>query len=399
MTTTQTLRNTLGVLMGLVLVASGFTTDANTLRQPVADDIVARITHSNELAVITGRDISSLQTSLDTEPTNIGIAARLAEGYLLAGQRIGQSRFYGYARSALRPWLDGERIPIDLLWSRATIRQHHHDFEGALEDVDRLLAARPRQPQAWLTRASILENLGRPQGAAQSCLSLIRLNRSPSGQVCLASAMSLMGRHVEAYRLVSRVSLERMVPNEAVWAALTLAEITERKGAINEAKQVFHRAMSLTEFPGAVHRQYAEFLLRQRAFDDVVVLTDERPNGLRLQRLLAQTSLGTATPIDVSRVRQDLVHAGSRGSVRHLFDDARFALWIDKDPMQALKHAQANWRVQRTPADAQLLLECALARGKPSAAKPVLAWLEATGYSSPRLAELRARVTTELGER
>jgi len=48
----------------------------------------------------------------------------------------------------------------------------------------------------------------------------------------------------------------------------------------------------------------------------------------------------------------------------------------------------ANWRVQREPADARLVLEAALACGDKPAAKQVLDWLKANKLEDRRLQTL-----------
>jgi hypothetical protein len=69
-------------------------------------------------------------------------------------------------------------------------------------------------------------------------------------------------------------------------------------------------------------------------------------------------------------------------------EEARFTLALLRDPQQALQHAQANWKVQREPADARILLESALAAGNREAAQPVLDWLSANHVEDLRLQRL-----------
>jgi hypothetical protein len=59
----------------------------------------------------------------------------------------------------------------------------------------------------------------------------------------------------------------------------------------------------------------------------------------------------------------------------HVREEARFTLALLNDAGRALPLAEANWSVQREPADARILLECALADKNRAAAQPVLDWL------------------------
>ena len=79
-----------------------------------------------------------------------------------------------------------------------------------------------------------------------------------------------------------------------------------------------------------------------------------------------------------------------RGDSVHQREEARFALAVARDPARALRLAEQNWRVQKEPADARVLLEAAAAARAPAAAAPVLAWLADTGCEWPRLRALAA---------
>ena len=57
-------------------------------------------------------------------------------------------------------------------------------------------------------------------------------------------------------------------------------------------------------------------------------------------------------------------------------------------PAGALTTAQANWQVQREPADARILMEAALAARRPRAAQPALDWFHANLVEDVTLAGL-----------
>lgn len=72
-------------------------------------------------------------------------------------------------------------------------------------------------------------------------------------------------------------------------------------------------------------------------------------------------------------------------------------LGLQHRPMQALTLAQANWTVQREPADARILLETAIAAGRPAAAAPACAWLHDNGVQDVRLTALANRIAVATG--
>ena len=78
----------------------------------------------------------------------------------------------------------------------------------------------------------------------------------------------------------------------------------------------------------------------------------------------------------------------------HLQEEARFRFQVYHDEKSALFLAQENWKVQKEPRDARILLDAALAANSPAAAAPVVHWLRASGIEDARLRDL----ARQLGE-
>ncbi len=77
-----------------------------------------------------------------------------------------------------------------------------------------------------------------------------------------------------------------------------------------------------------------------------------------------------------------------RGESVHQQEEARFALYVEKNPKKALALARENWKVQREPRDARIYLEAALAANNAAAAEPVLKWLANSGIEDAYLINL-----------
>ena len=69
-------------------------------------------------------------------------------------------------------------------------------------------------------------------------------------------------------------------------------------------------------------------------------------------------------------------------------EEARFRLRLRGDAKGALALALANYRVQREPRDARILLEAAIAAGDAAAAGPVRDWLQSSGFEDALLRRL-----------
>jgi len=76
----------------------------------------------------------------------------------------------------------------------------------------------------------------------------------------------------------------------------------------------------------------------------------------------------------------------------HAREAAYFALYLLQKPDVALASALANWNVQHEAIDARLVLETALAAGRPEAALSVMEWLDANHVEHAALRELAAKV-------
>ncbi len=115
------------------------------------------------------RALRAQQRTLAEDPNNLELAIAFARAAITLGRAEADPRYFGYAESGLRPWLDQTAPPPAALLLRATLRQQRHDFAGAVRDLDALIAADAGNAQAHLTRALVLMVQGRPGDALRDC--------------------------------------------------------------------------------------------------------------------------------------------------------------------------------------------------------------------------------------
>ena len=131
-----------------------------------------------------------------------------------------------------------------------------------------------------------------------------------------------------------------------------------------------------------------------RSSAEVLALIPEmpRPDGLLLRRALAEQATGASQQATSIAALEDRFAASRRrGDKAHQRAEARFRLRLAGQPNRALALALDTWRVQREPWDARLVLETALAAGRPEAAREVLDWLAARRLEDVRLHALATR--------
>lgn len=342
------------------------------------------------------REIEILRADLRRNPLNLESAVQLATRYIEQGRSEGDPRFLGQAQAVLTPWLNEPMPPPAALLLRATIRQNAHEFDQALADLDQVLVIQPTNAQAWLTKASILQVQARYDEARRACQRLARLATAHVLLGCLSDIAALTGQSGQSQELLRQVlSNSAISGRERVWLATILAETAARTGAIREAAQYFAEAFKVGIKDQYLLGAYGDFLLDQGRYPDVLSLLryETRADGLLLRLALAEQALNLST-FQNHRAELAARFAASRerGTTVHVREEARFTLALLHDAGQALPLAQANWNVQREPADARILLECALADKNRAAAQPVLDWLNRNHVEDFRLRQLANQI-------
>ena len=342
------------------------------------------------------RELAALRTDLQRHPRNLESAVKLAARYIEQGRSEGDPRFLGQAQAVLAPWWDDPAAPPAILILRATIKQNAHEFGPALLDLDRALTAQPTNIQAWLTKASILQVQARYPEARRACQLLTRLAARHIALACLTDIEGLTGHVTQNRRLLRTILDQSNVPDrERIWIFTILGELAARVGDTQEAERSYREAIAVGIKDQYLLGAYADFLLDQDRYQEVVrVLTPEtKTDGLLLRLALAEQALHLPASKDhLAELAARFTASRDRGTRVHLREEARFTLALQHDPNTALALAQANWTVQKEPWDARLLLESALAAGNPRAARPVIEWLTSNQIPDLRLRALAQQV-------
>jgi predicted Zn-dependent protease len=327
------------------------------------------------------RDLRSLHSQLTHEPEDLALALRLAQGYLELGRVTGDPRYAGYAQAALAPWWRLEQAPQAVMVLRATLRQRLHQFDAALADLATVLKTHPRNVQARLTRATVLQVQAVYEGAREECRALQNLTQELVWAACLTSVNGATGQLRESYRQLraARDRYPNAQPGLQSWVLTSLAEMAARAGMVREAEAHFGAALALDAADNYLLAAYADFLLDfDRSQEVVALLRDKtRADPLLLRYALAlQAQNSKELPAQVEQLRDRFEASRLRGDRVHLREEARFTLHLLNAPQAALTLAQENWQVQKEPADVRILLEAALAADDAGAVDAVKEWLK-----------------------
>jgi Tfp pilus assembly protein PilF len=328
---------------------------------------------------------SRMRTRLKQDPENVDLASRLAQMYVSASRIDGDPRYLGYAQAALKPWWDTPRLPNAVLLQKAIILQSVHRFDESLADLESVLAAEPRNGQAWLTRASVLAVVGRHAEARNACNSLRGLAYDIVLRACLANVGALDG-HVQASYADLSAALAQYPNADAgvrTWVGTLLAEMAMRLGRAAEAEAHFRNAMAIDKPDGYLLGAYADFLLDRKRYAEAAALVKSRTrnDALLLRHALAlKMQQAPEADGDIEALRQRFAAAAMRGDSVHQREQARYELHLLGQPQQALRTALSNWDVQKEPADLRILLESAIATGDSKAMALAVAWIDQTHF-------------------
>ena len=363
-------------------------------RIPTSDDIVLERLPANDPAM---REARTLTAALALTPNDLALAVRVARMNLARGQSTGDPRYLGRAEAVLSPWIGAADPPPEVRLLRGILRQSLHDFDGALADLDHVIANRPSglTGQALLTRAVVHQVRAEYGLARDDCGAAAPLVPRIAAVTCVAGVASLSGHARTAIAALSRAGAEpSATPASRVWALTVMGEAAARLGDALAAEHAFRQALSLAPDDTYLLGAFADLLIdTDRAEEATQLLADRtRADPLLLRLAEAEHRLGEPNANHDGQLADRFATSRRRGETIHRREEARFTLYIVNDPAGALRLAEANWQVQREPADARILLESAIAAGQPAKGVPADAWMKREGVEDVRLAALAAQV-------
>ncbi|KAF3998494.1 hypothetical protein HAV38_08425 [Glaciimonas immobilis] len=341
-------------------------------------------------------EFKALRSRLAASPGDISLALTLARRYITQSRVEGDPRYLGYAQAALVPWYNKADPPTEVRVLRATLLQSTHQFPASLIDLDAVVKADPRNAQAWITRATVLQVMGDYSGATRSCNALREIAPVLITITCLTNVSSLNGQARQSYlRLKSTLDNATDVdPGIRIWVVTLLAEMAGRLGDFSAAEKHFKTALTYDDADSYLLGAYADFLLdHHRAAEVIPLLKDKtRVDALLLRYTLALASTGNRAADQIAVLNARFAAAMLRMDTVHQREQSRFELQLMHRAPSALKLAQRNWAIQKEPADVRVFLEAALAANNKTAAEPVLDWLKKTRLEDQVINALVAQV-------
>jgi hypothetical protein len=350
------------------------------------DEVLERLPFKASAAE--GRELRQMRRALAEQPQNMERALALARRYFQLASAEGDPRYVGYAEAAIRPWSDAAEPPVEILVMRALLRQYRHEFDAALGELARAAERDPGNAEVWSWRSAILLVQADYAGARVACGKLAPVASALLATACTTAVDGLSGKAGEAYAKLSRALARRpdADPELKLWIQTRLAEMALRQGRDELAESHFKAGLALGVTDGFILAAYADFLLDHNRPAEVVPMLKEweRSDILLLRLALAERAAKLpSASAHIAMMNERFDASALRGDKLHQQEEARFHLYLQGDARGALRLAEENYRLQREPRDARILMEAALAAKEYAAAQPAIEWLRASGYEDP----------------
>ena len=347
------------------------------------------------VAEVTPRDPRevAMRRELRAAPDRVDLAVKLARIDIQRSRTLSDPRYLGHAQATLGRWYTLASPPPDVLLMRATIRQSLHDFIGAKADLDALIAERPRDGQAQLTRAVVLTVTADYAGARQSCAAIEALVDPLITATCYAQIDGVDGPPGHVVAAIERLSKAlESTPNapESIvsWSLTARAELSIMRGDYGAATADLQRVVAIDPDDAYGRAALADVLMWTGHPADASALLAGREaiDNLLVRRAIAEHQANGPEAEKWKRAMRDrMAAAAERGDRIHMREEARFTLEVEGDAARALTIALEDWGVQKELADARLVAAAAAAKGDLAGADPVRSWVKAHGVEDVQL--------------
>ena len=187
----------------------------------------------------------------------------------------------------------------------------------------------------------------------------------------------------------------KAMPDE-IYALSVLADVAiqlnDTKVAIESLRRIL--ASEPTDIYATI--TLADLLLDAKKIDEVITLTCSNPDhdGLLLRCARAIRTADQKGFLEkLSMLDQRIEAERRRQSPAHLREIAYYLMYLKDSPSEALEAAVENFKTQKEPIDARMLLEAAAARSDRKGGEPAVQWVKETRFQY----EPFVKLSTSLG--
>ncbi|MES2941558.1 MAG: hypothetical protein V4772_01670 [Pseudomonadota bacterium] len=345
--------------------------------------------------------VDSLRKQLAARPDDAVLRVEIARRYFDMAMAQGDPRYIGYATSALAPLSAPAKLagnPAGYWLALGLIQQFSHDFEYALASLAKASQLDPGTPEPALWRAAIFMVEAKYAEAMAECEKVAPIADAALSTGCSTYVQATTGQLEPAFiSLSTTVKTTREAPEVLLWQSTRLAEMASRLGKPDQAENYFKDALKVGITDQFLLGAYSDFLLaRKRPAEVISLLADWERSDVLLLRLALAGRAANDKRADgwAVQLRERFAAAALRGDRLHEQEAARFELDVERNPTKALDLASRNYKIQKEPRDAEILMRAALAAQQAKAAQPALDWLRTSHYEDPDMNQLAGQLAS-----
>lgn len=294
--------------------------------------------------------------------------------HLQLAQFPGQANIHhSMARAILVDLASQEQRNPEYWYLHARSLQHQHDFDQAVTALNTALKLDANFPSAWLLKANIQMAQSDFTAAKKSCTQLLGKTDLMTVATCSLEVASYQGELAQSYKQLSTLMLRSQTTDYAIdkqfWGVQVIADMALRLDMAQAADQWMEKALKirkLAKMPLSFVALWAdiqrELGMQQKIQTELSAILEEasfKDDALLVRVAMAEKASNEANSVNpwqqavARRVQLRL----QRNDLYHAADIARFYIYVQTSPKEALKWAKINYQQAQLFDDEKLLIE------------------------------------------
>lgn len=341
-----------------------------------------------------------LQASdVTNQATTAGLYPNLINSYRIA-VRDNSARAYGRVLSLLSQWPDSEEQPAEIRNIHASVLQHYHNFEQALDVIKKAIEDNASNLSTQQIRFQIAMVSGDYSLADFACNDISAEGNEADALNCRSQLQAATGQ-LQAANDNLQAYMRNNPPatiGQLFELLLTAGDLAVRQGNLQRAEMYFTDALRINPEHHYLRLQYMDLLLSQGRHNDVLrfiaTIPEQHINDeikiLQIRALSAQRPSENTNLIETlsTELKSNFQQSLEREERLPHKDMALFYYYVEDDPESALRHARQNWQTQKEISDTLLVYRSALDAGNTRTQEQIVSWLEENGTTDVRLEAL-----------